>query len=348
MDPPRRFASRPALTSRMSDLTTLAPDEAVFFDGADVTHFVGLEPDTEYEIDGLEFRTLEHPGGELLATVATVNDVHFGEVECGVDAGGGGPTFRAEAGEGPYPETMNGAAIAEIAALDPDLVVVKGDLTSTAAQEEIEAFERFYLGAFGERLLWVRGNHESYHHLDYQAVPFQERALPGVIVALLDTSRNGRTNGSVSAEQLEWLDELGARADRPVLVMGHHHVWNPAATTRSSDYFGIVPDDSEALVEVVARRPRLVGYFAGHTHRNRVRRFAATGSRPWVEVSCVKDYPGAWAEYRVHEGGIVQVFRRISEPDALVWSERTKGMFAGLYHDYAFGAVGDRNFLIHV
>ena len=330
------------------DLTTLAPDEAVFFDGADVTHYVDLEPDTDYDIDGLAFRTLPLPDGELLSTIATVNDVHFGETECGIDAHGTGPTFTSLGDEGPYPETMNGGAIAEIRAFDPDLVVVKGDLTANGVLEEIEIFERFYRGAFGDDLLWVRGNHESYHHLDYQAVPFQERTLPGVTVALLDTARDGLTNGRVSAEQLDALDELGARADRPVLVMGHHHVWNPDATTRSSDYFGIVPDDSDALIEVFARRSRLVGYFAGHTHRNRVRRFPATGRRPWVEVSCVKDYPGAWAEYRVYEGGIVQVFRRISEPDALVWSERTKAMFAGLYHDYAFGAVEDRNFLVDV
>jgi predicted phosphodiesterase len=330
------------------DLTTLAPDEAVFFDGGEPTHFVDLEPDTDYDIDGLSFRTLPQPAGERLATVATVNDVHFGEVECGIDSHGTGPTFVALEGEGPYPETMNRGAIDEMAAIEPDLVVVKGDLTSTAAADEVESFERHYRGAFGDRLLWVRGNHASFHSLPYAATPVQERTVPGATIALVDTSRDGRVNGNVSTEQLEWLDELGARADRPVVVMGHHHVWNPDASTRESDYYGIVPDDSERLVEVFARRPRLVGYFAGHTHRNRVRRFAATGGRPWVEVSCVKDYPGAWAEYRVYEGGIVQVFRRISSPEALVWSERTKGMFAGLYHDYAFGSVEDRNFIVDV
>ena len=328
------------------ELTTVAPDEAVFFAGLEVAHFVELEPDTHHEIDGLSFRTLPEPDGELLCTIATVNDVHFGEVECGVDVGGSGPTFRSEPGEDPYPETMNAGAIAEIHALDPALVVVKGDLTSDARAEQLDAFERFYVDAFDDRLLYVRGNHESYHSVEYAAVPYQERTLDGVTVALLDTSRNGLVNGRVSEDQLEWLDELAARADRPVLVMGHHHVWNPGASQRPDTYFGIHPDDSERLIEVVARRERLVGYFAGHTHRNRVRRFAATGDRPWVEVSCVKDHPGAWAEYRVYETGIVQVFRRISSPDALVWSERTRGMFGGLYHEYAFGAVEDRNFVM--
>jgi hypothetical protein len=77
-----------------------------------------------------------------------------------------------------------------------------------------------------------------------------------------------------------------------------------------------------------------------------VRRFAATGDVAWVEVACVKDYPGAWAEYRVHEGGVVQVEHRISTPEALAWTEQTRHMYAGLYRDYAFGALADRCFVV--
>lgn len=332
------------------DLTTLAPDEAVFFAGGEPTHLVDLEPDTRYDdLDGVpSFRTPPEPEGEHLCTFATVNDVHFGETICGVIGGDNdpGPFFSVGEGETPYPETMNAGAVAEITALDPALVVVKGDLTSNAAREELDAFERCYLGAFGERLLYVRGNHESYHGVTYAAVPFQKRVLPGVIVALIDTSLPAVEYGGVSPDQLDWLDALGRDADRPVLVMGHHHVWSPESSVRPDRYFGINPDDSEQLVAVMARHDHLRGYFAGHTHRNRVRRFRQSGVVPWVEVSCVKDYPGAWAEYRVYEGGVVQVFRRISSPDALAWSERTRGMYSGTYHDYAFGAVEDRNFAI--
>ena len=61
------------------ELTTVAEDEAVAFAGTEVRHWIGLEPDTEYHEDGLIFRTLPRPPGERLATVATVNDMHFGE-----------------------------------------------------------------------------------------------------------------------------------------------------------------------------------------------------------------------------------------------------------------------------
>ena len=107
--------------------------------------------------------------------------------------------------------------------------------------------------------------------------------------------------------------------------------------SRQARYFGINPDDSDRLIELAARRPAFAGYFAGHTHRNRVRRFPATGDKPWVEVACVKDFPGSWAEYRVFDGGVMQVHRRISTDDALAWTEKTRGMFDGAYPDYAFG-----------
>jgi 3',5'-cyclic AMP phosphodiesterase CpdA len=161
---------------------------------------------------------------------------------------------------------------------------------------------------------------------------------------VIDTTDPLRTPGRVTAEQAEWLDDLAASADRPVLVFGHHHPWSPDSADRPDTYFGILPDSAERLVDVVARRPGILGYFAGHTHRNRVRRFSTTGERPWAEVACVKDYPGTWAEYRVFEGGVLQVHRRISTPAALAWTEKTRDMYAGTYAAYALGGLTDRCF----
>jgi 3',5'-cyclic-AMP phosphodiesterase len=329
------------------ELTTVADDEAVLHDGDEVIHYVGLDPDTDYEHEGIEFRTLARPSGERLCTIATANDVHFGEVECGVIEGMDiGPILSVEPGEDPYPDTMNRAAVAEIADIDPDAVVVKGDLTDMGTDAEYQQFLDCWRGAFGDRLHHVRGNHDGYYGATFASdAPFSVD-LPGVTLAVLDTVIPASASGQVSDSQLEWLDELGAGADRPVLVFGHHHVWDPSSSTRSSSYFGINPDDSERIIEVIARRPRLIGYFAGHTHRNRVRRFPATGGTPFVEVACVKDFPGSWAEYRVFEGGVLQIHRRISAPAALRWSERCRHLYGGTYETYAFGALSERCFPI--
>ena len=105
-------------------------------------------------------RTLVQPPGELVATIATANDVHFGETECGrtgdpaTDAIG--PILRAAPGEPPYPDVMGRGAVAEIATFDPAAVVVKGDLTDRGLPEQYDAFLATF-GVFGDRLCTTCG-----------------------------------------------------------------------------------------------------------------------------------------------------------------------------------------------
>lgn len=327
----------------VSEIAYLSSDAvAVLVDGR-IVHHDGLEPERSYELEGLAFTTLPRPG-QRLATVATVNDVHFGETVCGlIDGDDVGPVFSAPPGAEPYPEMMNRHVVAEIAELAPDAVVVKGDLTSNGTMEEYEAFLGCYQPAFGDRLHHVRGNHESYHALQVASTPFQEIEVEGATVALLDTSRDHQVNGELSAEQLEALDELGARADRPVLVLGHHPIWDPKLHERRDDNFNLKPASTEAMLQVFVRRPRLVTYAAGHTHRNAV---TTVDGVDCVEVGAVKEFPGAWCEYQVFDGGILQVIHRAGHPEALAWAEQTSQMYSGFFGSYAYGRLEDRCRLI--
>lgn len=289
-----------------------------------------------------------------MAVVASVNDLHFGETVCGfLDGVDLGPILRAEPDAEPYPTLMNRAAVQEVSACSPDAVVVKGDLTATSAPEEYADFEAVYRSAFGDRLVVTLGNHDKpISAAGVPAVPpVQVVDLPGAVLAVLDTARPGLAGGRISEDQADWLDELASRSDRPVLAFGHH----PAGGEDMARLFGpasghatcLDPRSTEMLVSVVSRRPALAGYFAGHTHRNKVRYLHATGSFPWVEVACVKDFPGSWAEYRIHENSIFQVHHRIgSDPAARRWSERCRAMFGGLYPEYALGEDADRCFEI--
>jgi 3',5'-cyclic AMP phosphodiesterase CpdA len=332
------------------DITTVADDLVVVHDGLDVRRYDGLAADTDHHFDGVSVRTLARPTGELLCRFATVNDVHFGEVEAGrIDDLPDGPIRRAEPGADPYPEVMNRAAAAEIATIDPAAVIVKGDLSVDGEHIEWDAFEACYRAPFGDRLHVVRGNHDAYRHQAEYAGD-QRIDLPGVTVALLDTAIPGATTGTITTEQIDWLDAVCAEADRPVFVMGHHQQWighGPDAK-RSDDYFGLHPDASDELDELAARRTGVVAYAAGHTHRHRVR--AMVRSRlPSIEIGCTKDFPGTWAEYRVYEGGIMQVVHRMSTPEALAWSESCRGLYSDFgvdYASYALGTLADRCFTI--
>ncbi|MET0145417.1 MAG: metallophosphoesterase [Ilumatobacteraceae bacterium] len=327
------------------ELTTVADDAATFHDGPTVDRVDGLEPGTEHERHGIPFRTLERPTGVLRCRFGTVNDVHFGETEAGrVDELTEGPVLRAPPGAPPYPETMNHGAVGEMRVAELAAVVVKGDLTSDGTDAEFDAFEACYRPVFGERLHVVRGNHDAYRgQADYAGDEWIE--LPGVAIALLDTAIPTKTSGRLTPAQLDWLDAGAAASTVPVVAMGHHQQW--VGGERSPEYFGIDPESSDGLTDVMVRRPAIVAYTAGHTHRHRVRRVGPGLAS--IEVGCVKDFPGTWAEYRVYDGGILQVVHRISTPDALAWSESCRVLYSDFgvdYASYAMGGLDDRCFAI--
>ena len=327
------------------ELTTVTDDSATFHDGASVERVSDLAPGSEHERHGITFRTLATPPGTFRCRIGTVNDVHFGETEAGrLDENPLGPIRRVAPGEPPYPETMNHGAVAEMAVADLAAVIVKGDLSTDGTPEEFAEFEACYRAPFGGRLHVVRGNHDAYQGQDeYAGDEWIE--VPGLAVALLDTALPTRSTGHLTAEQIDWLDAAAAASSVPVLVMGHHQQW--VSGDRSPDYFGIDPDASDALTDVMARRPAIVAYTSGHTHRHRVR--LAGGVVPSIEVGCVKDFPGTWAEYRVYDGGLLQIVHRISSPEALAWSEECRTLYSDFgvdYASYALGSLEDRCFAI--
>ena len=248
-------------------LTTRVGDHEVTTEGPHhVARLTGLDPDTEYalEVEGVDphpylpesVRTLARPTGRLLATVATANDVHFGELVCGVTGDPAqdakGPIFEAEPGDPPYPTVMNGAVIDEMRALGPDAVVVKGDLTAYGSAEEYGEFLAAY-GALGDVMHHVRGNHDAIVDptMALEDAPYAVD-LDGVTLAVLDTVVPGSENGSLRADSVQWLEDLAADRSGPVLVFGHHPCFNVEHGIRSDKpYFGIQADDSDVLVDVV-------------------------------------------------------------------------------------------------
>ena len=262
----RRGCTRP-LRSRARARVGGAGRCGVFVDGR-VVRVDGLAPGRDHEIAGVALTTLPDLG-ELRCVFATGNDVHFGETVCGqLGDGAGQEVFSVAAGETPYPEVMNAAVVADIVALDPAAVVVKGDLTDDGVDEEYDRFLEVWGTPFGERLLHVRGNHDSYRGQWFAAWPWQSRVLDGVTLALLDTTRAYEVGGSLDDEQLDWLDALGADAEQPVVVLGHHPIWNPGRDQRAEGYLHLSPDASARLVEVLGRRPSCPPTWRATRHRN--------------------------------------------------------------------------------
>ena len=160
---------------------------------------------------------------------------------------------------------MNRGAIDEMRALDPDAVVVKGDLTDRGTAEEYEAFLAALRRARRAACTTSAATTTrcATRRWRVEGAPYAVE-LAGVTLAVLDTVVAGSRSAARSTrEQLAWLDELAARVDRSRCSCSATTRVDPRRTDREPHYFGINPDDSEALLDVIARR---------ETHRRLLRR----------------------------------------------------------------------------
>lgn len=323
-----------------------------------------VEPDDYFPA---ELTTLPEPRARQVASFATLNDLHFGEPRFGGvmtsegDYGPVAPGFpdvHENEADVPYWLAMNEDAVADINAAGVDAVVIKGDIADRgrAAQFEIAArtFARFRMPHHA-----FLGNHDHYglltgEYADGHAILGQPPAprtvdLGGWRLVLLDTVEPGEHHGIFPAERLRWLaDALGETraAGVPTLVLTHHQPVPPEHSDRFPNTIGMLPDHSLPFVDLIGRNPQVKGVLIGHTHRNRVHRFAGAPGVPFVEVACVKDYPGSFAVYRLFDdGSFRQEVRRIASERALAHSTRCRDFFAGGYRRFALGPLAHRSFV---
>ncbi len=351
--------------------------------GARLVRIEGLDPDTEYtlaiEVDGAarpapdryfpeRVRTLPAPRARRTATFATLNDLHFGEPRFGGqltadheygDAAEGFPVIRADDTEVPYWRLMNDDAIAEINAANVDAVVVKGDIADRGLPEQFgfarEAFAKIraphhaFLGNHD-----YYGRHNGAGEVDGYALLGQAPAprsvdLGGWRLVLLETAEPGDHHGVFDDDRLQWLAEALAETHEeaiPTLLLMHHQPVPPEKRDSYPNSIGMLPEHSLPFFDLIGANPQVKGVLIGHTHRNRVRRYRASGTTPFVEVNCTKDYPGGWAHYELYDdGSFRQEVRRTGSTRALAHSTRCRECFRGLYRDFALGALGERSFV---
>jgi Icc protein len=157
--------------------------------------------------------------------------------------------------------------------LEPDAVLVSGDLADHASDAEYEQV-RELLEPLRAPVYVLPGNHDDRHALRRHfgvpgaaAEPVQYSVdLGPVRLTALDTTRPGEDPGELDAERLGWLDsELAAAPEQPTLVAMHHP---PLATgVPAWDELALAPGDRVALGEVVGRHAQVRRLVTGHVHR---------------------------------------------------------------------------------
>ncbi|MBW3614953.1 MAG: metallophosphoesterase family protein [Actinobacteria bacterium] len=316
----------------------------------------GLQPDTDYEVV-LEvgrarrvagaLRTLAPPPGSLLSRFATISDLHIGEPAFGLL-----PRVRelpAPPPEQGYAARCARAAIAEAAAWGAEALVVKGDLTFSGRPKQWELVAEI-LSSAPMPVYATLGNHDVFaKSTDGRvvlarcgvAIPYEPTSvsLPGITLVVGHSAQARRSAGHLDDRQCETLVRLAGDSPGGAFVTLHHYVDPLPIPSRYPP--GIPRQQGDPLLRGLAEANPATLVSFGHTHRNRrgVRHGLAV-----TEVGSTKDYPGVWAGYAVHEGGIRQVVRRISDPSCLAWTQETRRMLGGFWGLWAPGRLSSRCF----
>jgi len=187
-----------------------------------------------------------------------LSDLHIGGNENGMD-----PIPRLE------------AVIEAVRALPnrPDAVLVSGDLADDGAEDGYR-LARELLARLEVPLHVIPGNHDDRGRLREafglsgsgdKPINYSTRVGELRLVAF-DSIVPGQDPGDFPPDQLRWLDEeLAAGLDAPTLLALHH----PPLSTGIAEWdaINLLAPQREALAEVVARHPQLLGIVGGHLHR---------------------------------------------------------------------------------
>jgi len=158
-------------------------------------------------------------------------------------------------------------AITEINHMNPDVILVTGDLTENGLMSEFKTAAAELKKLKAEKVLYVNGNHD-YRSTGYllfrEYFPFSQiTETDDAVILVLSSARPDRDDGEVGHRQNLWLERtLEKYRNRTKIVAIHHHVI-PVPDT-GADQITVV-DAGDALRSLVKAKTNLV--LCGHRHR---------------------------------------------------------------------------------
>ncbi len=175
-----------------------------------------------------------------------ISDIHYGSM------------FRKQ---------MLHKAIEEINLMEPDAVLVTGDLTEEGLMREFQKVARELKNLKTERVIYLSGNHD-YRSTGYlifrELFPFARiTVIEDTIIIVVSSARPDRDDGEVGHRQNLWLETtLKKHSDKTKIVAIHHHII-PVPDT-GADQITVI-DAGDILRTLTRSEVNLV--LCGHRHR---------------------------------------------------------------------------------
>lgn len=157
-------------------------------------------------------------------------------------------------------------AVDEINRLNPQVVVVTGDLTEAGFRQEYKTAKTFLDMLNCKELVIIPGNHDSRNvgYIHFEELFGQRNnilRLPWVTIVGLDSSEPDLDNGRIGRERYRWVEEHFAVTEGIKVLALHHHLLPVPGTGRERN---IVYDAGDLLEVLIRANVDLV--LSGHKH----------------------------------------------------------------------------------
>ncbi len=185
-------------------------------------------------------------GPEKKITIAHISDIHVGSNH--------------------FVSNLLNRAIIEINELEPDIVLVSGDLTNEGFRQEYSAVSAYLENFKCERVVVIPGNHDSrnvgyVHFEDLFGSRNSAVHLPGITMVALDSSQPDLNEGRLGRQNYRWMVEKFSEPHDFKIVALHHHLLPLPGTGRERN---IIEDAGDFLELMVNQGVDLA--LSGHKH----------------------------------------------------------------------------------
>ena len=167
-----------------------------------------------------------------------------------------------------FREDVFETVIQEVNSLQPDSVIITGDLTNEGLKEQYEKCQTLVSKINVDNIIAISGNHD-YRNTGYlhfkKYFPFQtiNELSDDVVLVTIGTARPDRDDGEVGYRQTLWLERTMKKfQDKTTILAMHHHLIGIPDT--GSDRLTII-DAGDVLRSTLFSNVNLV--LCGHKHR---------------------------------------------------------------------------------
>lgn len=183
---------------------------------------------------------------DRIARIAQISDIHVGSNH--------------------YVSNLLNRAIVEINRIEPDAVLVTGDLTNDGFRQEYSAVKAYLGNLECEEICVVPGNHDSrnvgyVHFEDVFGARNNVLRLGGITVVALDSSQPDLDEGKLGRQNYRWVTEMLEESEDFKVVAMHHHLLPIPGTGRERH---VIEDAGDFLELLVKEKVDLV--LCGHKH----------------------------------------------------------------------------------